>query len=202
MNDFDYLNEISAKTPVEKPAAPFFDKKLKILLFTLIGVVVVVVATLLLVVALTPAETNPVSELSELNLRSSSLQKTLSTYNSKVKSSKIRSAGTTLSTSLLALETSTKSTLKDSYGLESSSLSLSASSQSLLDSTTKNLESARLNGLLDRYFAREMAYQIAHLLLLEETALSKTSDSAVKEYLESSHDSLSHSYGTFSSFVE
>ena len=100
MNDFDYLNEISAKTPVEKPAAPLFDKKLKILLFTLIGVVVVVVATLLLVVALTPAETNPVSELSELNLRSTSLQKTLSTYNSKVKSSKIRSAGTTLSTSL------------------------------------------------------------------------------------------------------
>ena len=202
MNDFDYLNEISAKTPVEKPAAPLFDKKLKILLFTLIGVVVVVVATLLLVVALTPAETNPVSELSELNLRSTSLQKTLSTYNSKVKSSKIRSAGTTLSTSLLALETSTQSTIKDSYGIESSSLSLSASSQSLLDSTTKNLESARLNGLLDRYFAKEMAYQIAHLLLLEETALSKTSDPAVKEYLESSHDSLSHSYETFSSFVE
>ena len=202
MNDLEYLNSISPNTAQGKPAGSFPPKPVKIAFFALLGLIVVSVLALLLITLFTPAEVNPSADLASVYLRASSLEETVSTYNSKVKSPSLRAAGTTLNTILTDLKSRSSETLTKTYGVKLKSLAPSASEKSSFDATSKKLETARLNGILDRTYASEISYQISHLLLAEETALPNISDKSTIEYLSSSYTSLANLLETFSSFSE
>lgn len=205
MNDLDYLNQISSPLPSDLPptgiksltSGPLFKILIGILAFVIISVIGVILIT-----ALTPKEVTIESELTRINLRSTYLLDYISTYSPRVKSSNLRAAGSTLSTALTQLETNTSKTLSEIYGLSPTESDLSPEDSKLLEDTSLALEHARLNGLLDRYFASEMAYQISHLLILEDATISRSPDPEVTEYLESSRATLTQLEETFSSFSE
>ncbi|MBQ6130625.1 hypothetical protein IJI72_03005 [Candidatus Saccharibacteria bacterium] len=200
MNDLEYLNSISPTSAQKKPALPFFDKKMKIVLFSLLGAVIVAVATAVLVPMLTPEPANPSADLSLVYARASSLETVVSTYNSKISSPSLRAAGTTLDTILTDLSSRTSSTLAETYKIKKPTIS--ANETSAFQKATEKLESARLNGLLERAYASEIAYQISRLSLAEEAALESVSDSPTRDYLSSSYTSLAQLYETFSSYSE
>ena len=200
MNDLEYLNQISAQVP-QKPAGFFSDKKTRTL-FGILGGVLLLSIILAVVVMTLPKPSSASDELSRLYLRSDAVNKLITTYNKSVKSSSLRSHGTSLSTVLTDLKTSSSSTLKDSYGITPSSLALSAEDSALVQKSASALETARLNGILDRSYASELAYQISHLLILEDLARSKTSDAYIREYLDSSSASLQALESEFSNFSD
>ena len=202
MNDMAYLQQISVGTNPSPAPSPLFSGKAFKLLGLFAGIALFLILLLTLVSALTPKETSLDTELSRIYLRASSLNEMVTSYNSSVKSSSLRASGASLSVLLTELSTSSASSLDTLYGLKSDKLSLSAEDSALLDKSTTALESARLNGILDRAFASEMSYQISHLLILEDLALSKSSDPAVSSYLESSRSSLTTLQSSFSNFSE
>lgn len=56
--------------------------------------------------------------------------------------------------------------------------------------TTEKLEEARLNGVFDRVYAREMSYRLTTIMIQLDTLHKTTDDAALKEYLESTYKNL------------
>ncbi len=205
MNDMAYLQQISAENrsaPAGNALSDLFSGKTFKILSVLVVVTLVVILALSVISAAMPKPTTVDSDLSRIYLRSESLLETIKTYNSSVKSSELRAAGASLSAVLTDLSSNSAATLESAYGLKTSDLKLSSADSALLSKTSDALASAKLNGLLDRSYASELSYQISHLLLLEDSALSKTSDSAVSDYLASSKSSLENLNLVFSNFSE
>ena len=201
MNDLDYLNQISAGVPSSKPVAPFFDKKTK----TVLGIVAVAIVAIIVLFTVSSSAPKPLeadAELGRIYNRSSSLLKTIDEYNRDVKSSSLRAAGSSLQTVLLELQSGSNSLLESYYGVKADSYPLTGEDSSLLEGTNSNLEKARLNGLLDRHYASELAYQFSHLMIVEDQAISKSSSHTISEFLEDSKSSLTQLQETFASFSE
>ena len=202
MNDMAYLQQISAGTNPSPASSSLFSGRAFRLLGLFAAAALVIILALALLSAATPKESSLDVELSRINLRASSLNELISSYNSSVKSSSLRASGASLSVLLTELASSSSSSLETLYGISASDLSLSSDDAALLDKSSSALESARLNGILDRAYASELSYQISHLLILEELALSKSSNSAVSDYLSSSYSSLTTLQSSFSNFSE
>ncbi|MBQ8996810.1 hypothetical protein IJ095_02170 [Candidatus Saccharibacteria bacterium] len=202
MNDMAYLQQISAGTNPSPASSSLFSGRAFRLLGIFAAAALVIILALALLSAATPKESSLDVELSRINLRASSLNELISSYNSSVKSSSLRASGASLSVLLTELASSSSSSLETLYGISASDLSLSSDDAALLDKSSSALESARLNGILDRAYASELSYQISHLLILEELALSKSSNSAVSDYLSSSYSSLTTLQSSFSNFSE
>ena len=200
MNDLEYLNQISAK-PAPAPTG-FFDKKTK--LIAIIGGVVLFLAIVLMIVSggSSKSDATESSELSRLYLRASSLEETVNNNLKSLKSSSLRSSAASLSALLTEAKSSSSTVLESSFGIKTSSLKPSSEDTKLIDTTNKALESARLNGILDRKFASEMHYQIELFLLIENSVLKKTSNESLSSYLTSSYESLSRLSETLYSFSE
>ncbi len=208
MNDLEYLNQISAKVPAPaKPASKLSVEK--IILRTILGLVaftIVAVAALFAVTALQPAETTLESDVARIYHRSSAIMQTISSYNSYVKSSKLRSTAASLNTILTELNTNAELTITKSYGLTMASLPASEQDTLITDNSTQTLEKARLNGILDRYYASELETQLSYLLIIEESLVNKLTDSPIDQsianYLSSSKASLEQLDKTLSSYSE
>ena len=61
---------------------------------------------------------------------------------------------------------------------------------------------AKINGILDRIYAHKMAYEISIMLSEENRIYNSTSDSALKDLIGTSHNSLEQLYDKFNSFSE
>ena len=101
MNDLEYLNQISVK-PAAAPTS-FFDKKTKLLIMIVGGVLLLAIILMVALSGSTSSEPTEVSELYRVNYRASEIEKIIQTYNSKIKSSNLRSTGATLSVLLAEL---------------------------------------------------------------------------------------------------
>lgn len=197
MNDLEYLNQISAGVNRQQKPAGFFDKKMKIIVGVFAGVLILFIVLLVASGSSNSPEVTDVSELNRLYARSLELTKTINEYNGSVRSSSLRSTGTSLST--LLTEVSSTST---SYLGEIKTEELAADDAKNLTELNASLENARLNGILDRRYASEMYYQIRYLIIIENTVHEKTADANLKTYLESSSASLSRLGETFNNFSE
>lgn len=201
MNDLDYLNQISAGVSAPKSATPFFDKKMKTVLGIAVGAVIMIII-LFAMTASTPKVATADEELGRIYNRSKTLLELIETYNSRVKSSSLRAAGSSLQTVLTELESGSETYMTSVYGLNAADFAMTAADTALVEGTSENLEKASLNGLLDRYYASEMSYQIAHLLIVENQALEKSSNADINSFLENSETSLNRLQETFSSYSE
>lgn len=63
------------------------------------------------------------------------------------------------------------------------------------------LENGRLNGILDRVYTREMTYQIAMLISLEQETYNKTKKDILKEALTSSMSNLDKLHEQFDNYM-
>ncbi|MBR2587284.1 hypothetical protein IKE71_02840 [Candidatus Saccharibacteria bacterium] len=203
MNDLEYLNQISVK-PAPAPAK-FFDKKTK-LLAIILGAIIFLAIAFLVATSGGSSTSRPdeSSELSRVYYQSLSLEETITTYNGKVKSSDLRSYGTTLLTLLTELRQTTGTYLEESLGLKvgEASTNMLPADLEYINETNSALESARLNGILDRKYASELYYQASRLMIFENSAYGETSSESLKSFLSSSYKSLSNVADSLSSFSE
>ena len=205
MNDMAYLQQISATnrpTPASGSLAALFHDKMFRLVGILVVVALLILGALAIISASMPQPTTAADELSRIYLRSVTLSETVKSYNSSVKSSELRADGASLSAVLADLSSNSATILSSAYQLETKSLSSPQQDTESLAKTADTLSQAKLNGLLDRYYASELSYQISYLILLEDSALTKTDDTAIRDYLTTSRSSLQTLQASFAKFSE
>ncbi len=147
------------------------------------------------------------SQVEQIQLRSSNLIKTITTYNKSLKSSSLRSSGQSLSNVLTETNRELTNILKSDYAAtDESDTTLSAttktSEQNYIKKVNETLETARLNANLDRTYARQMALEVSLLSSLESSLLEKTSNTSLKNILNTSLKNLSSLHTSFDSFTD
>ena len=208
MDNKEYLEKIASETRKNKPIASGFLGKLglsPLMKKLLIGGVVLAFLIIILGAALGGGG-NKNSErdlVDKLSLRTTNLVTSIEKYTGKVKSSSLRSMGNSLKAFLnqvnYAVSTSLANDFDDTSGQpqkEQTGLDEEAWAADL----DAALEGARLNGLLDRAYAREYAYQIGMLIDLENDIIRKTNKSDLKSALEKSVNDLDQLYPQFNNF--
>jgi len=200
MNSMDYLNKISSETKTKPTSSSLFSSKpLRIGLIAAAALAIFIIIFGLI-------KNNSTSEndlLETLNLRATNLTTSVDAYTKHVKSSNLRSAGSSLSSVLESI------TLNLTPELEAKGLKPEKPSSKILESETTlsnslnySLESGKLNGILDRTYAREFALQISLLLSLESELYSETSNENLKTFINTSYESLKTLYPNFDEFSE
>jgi hypothetical protein len=139
-----------------------------------------------------------------LKLRSDNIQTVITEYNASIKSSDLRSTNTSLSGILSdvssTLETYITSTL--SVKQKEYTKKVVDKEASALEELKNELFEAKINGMLDRTFARKMVYETQNLINYENTLKKATGNESLKSYLSSSVNSLMVLHDTFSDFSE
>lgn len=175
MNNLEYLNQISKTSrPVKTGAnANGFGTIIKI---AVIGVVAFIVLMILGLVIGKKADSS--SNLgAQIYTRTTNLEKTVTTYNKSLRSSKLRSIGLTLSSTLTAALNQMDEPLKSQASKDKE---VTASESEYSANLDQILTSAKLNGMLDRTYANQMQLQTALLLSLLEQAINHTKDENLK----------------------
>lgn len=200
MDKMAYLQEISAK-PSKSPllsSEGFFSKKVLIPLAA-----VAVFAIIIIIVGMATGGTPKSLESTlRLNNRTSNLIATLNTYNKNLKSSELRSMGSSLLSVLQSTQTPLADSVQNDFGKinKSTEEDLAAEETEYITNVNTTLENARLNGTLDRVYAREIAYQIAMLRALQQECAESTTNDALKTSLTTSMVSLNNLYTQFTNF--
>lgn len=207
MDNLEYLNQISSRAPA--PAAPartslLDNKLLRIVLGALLGIGLLLIILLAASGSGKSSEPAELANLRELYLRTNNLTSVIGTYNKQIKNSSLRFAGSSLSVVLENSKNNFSSLLESDYGVKPSDLKPESfpALASAFSELSSSLETARLNGLLDRTYANEMAYEISVLLILENSILEKTSSETLVSALKNSSSSLETLSEDFSKYSE
>lgn len=175
MNNLEYLNEISKTSrPVKTgKGANGFGTIIKI------AVAGIAVFVLLLIIGMVIGKkSDSTANLGpQIYLRTTNLEKTVTTYNRSLRSSKLRSIGLTLSSTLTGAINQMDPTFKNSI---SKNKELTASETEYIAELENTLTTAKLNGMLDRTYANQMQLQTALLLSMLEQAINHTKDENLK----------------------
>ena len=193
----DYLNQISAQTrsvPNPKAAAanaPIFSPKM---LKILIGVAVVTVL-IIIVGMITGGGDSGATELDNLarvELRMNNLNTEITNYNKFIKSSKVRAIGLSFSSLLANTIRDFEAELDASYEYDEDEISATVTSEEEAHNTELDdtLLEARLNGLLDVAFPRQMSYEIESLLIIYPQASKTTKNEKMISIMNEASKSL------------
>ncbi len=175
MNNLEYLNQISKTSrPVKNSGNnQGFGTIIKI---AVIGVVAFII--LFIVGAIISSKSNSASTLGpQIYIRTTNLEKTINTYNKSLRSSRLRSIGLTLSSTLTAATNQLDPFFKSSASKDKNLTQSETEYQANLDGTLTN---AKLNGMLDRAYANQMQLQTSLLLSMLEQAINHTRDENLK----------------------
>lgn len=202
MEGQEYLNQISASNrPVSKPSKGLFSSK-----FFIIGIVFVVVLVIIIIFGML-LSSNKGGEKNlayALNLHVSNTADVMQDYQSKVKSSDLRSSSASLYAVLTNTGRDLNNYITEKYGKKDKDFdkTLTENASMAKDELTNDLFEAKINGNLDRIYAHKMAYEIS-LIATEETKLiSTTSNTELKEFLTESYNSLENLYEKFNNYSE
>ncbi|MBQ3326064.1 hypothetical protein IJG79_02890 [Candidatus Saccharibacteria bacterium] len=212
MDNKEYLESIAKDTRSAGPAKtgafsigsltipPVFKK---ILLG--IGIALVVLLIVAIIVGIAGSGGNKERDyIDKIYLRSSHLVKETGTYNKLVKSSQLRSMGTSLLAVLNETQFSMSNILKNDFGATTPDTpeneKTTEEENAVMVEYLNTLENARLNGTLDRVYARELTYQIGMLLSLEHEAYANTKKDNLKSALTTSMNNLNQLYTQFGDF--
>ncbi len=201
MDNIAYLNQISAENRASQTnSGGLFSPKLLIIL----GAVVLIAIIIIIGGSLSSGSEKGVDLVSQINLRSVNLSKTISTYNKQTKSSELRSIASSLSSILTETSSKTTELLSSVYGLKNGKVSekITQKETAHIEAVNDELEKARLNGLLDRNYVRVLTLQTGLLMSLESECLSRTNNSDVKNVLSNSYANLASIYETLSNYSD
>ena len=203
MDNKSYLNQISAENrPVKKSKASNilsspFTKILAIGIVVLIAIVIVGAI-------LGNNKDNTKNKTIALGLHTKNLITTINYYQPSIKSSILRSSSAALSTILNSTKSAIDTYLTNKYELKEKDIEqkIVDSENALFVELDNSLIEAKINGLLDRTYARQMAYEISVVMNRESEIYKTIKDENLKTSLSSSYDSLGQLYDSFDSFSE
>lgn len=210
MDNKAYLEQIASETRSSKPKATGFlgklglNPKMKKLLIggAILAVIIIVFGSIL---SSSGGDKNTERDLvDKLSLRTTNLISVIEEYNPYIKSSKLRSLANSLKAVLNQVNYAANTSLADDFDAKNSK---PEKEQTTLDEDAWKLElqesltTARLNGILDRKFAPEYAYQIGMLISLENDIIKKSKKDNLKTALDNTIPNLDQLYNQFDNFT-
>ena len=212
MDNMAYLQQIagvdnSVAQQVKKNNDNVFKKIFNV--WTILGTVLFIV--ILVIVAVVASSMNKV-DTKDQDLMAQSYwtayylnEETLTDYTKLVKNSDIRNMSASLKSVLEEIIKSDNDIMKAKFGVEVSKM------KPKTDEVPKNaekqnqelngvLEEARLNGILDRVFLREMTMQIAYLRAYQSEIAERTGDADAKAFATKAYSNLDNLYEQFHNF--
>lgn len=199
MDNQAYLNQIAASNRPEK--TPKFSGVLKNNIFK-IGAIAVGLFILIFIIGqiLSGIKGDPKQDFFDFKARLDNTSKTIKSYQGLVKSSRLRSYSASLAT---ILSTTTKAT--EDYSTRTYQKTKIAGTEAVTKAAEElenDLHDAKINGFLDRVYARKLAYEISVIMAEESKLIKSIKDEEYKKALQSSYDSLSVIKDSFASFSE
>ena len=191
----DYLNQIAPQTTQKR--------RLGGPMKLIIGLIIAGVIILTFAIIFNVINSGQRSPIEQLSARLVSTEAIAKDAQSRLKTSRLRSANSNLQVYF----TNTNRDLAEplaAVDVDPKKLSESVTKEeaALAAATTNRLEDARLNAVYDRTYAREMAYQLSTLLALMQRVYQSTNSSSLKEYLETSYQNLEPLQKSFADYSE
>lgn len=210
MNNKDYLEKIASDTRTSKPSGKgLFGGKVNLspnmIKGLIIGAAAVFVVMIIGIILTSGDKNKEIDYVDKINLRTNNMITAISDYTKKIKSSELRSMGNSLKAVLTETNYAVGASLKEEFGVKNTSKPNKEKTQTDEDAIaaemTETLENGRLNGILDRVFTREMTYQIALLMSLEQETYGKTNKENLRISLESSINNLQMLHEQFDNYA-
>ncbi len=206
MDNKEYLEKIAKETrSTGKPKKKLFGLELSpTMIKVLIGGTILVVVMMFVGMLFSGDGNKERDYVDKIYLRTTNLIAETGNYNKLVKSSKLRSMGTSLIAVLTETQYAISTSLKEEFGAKS--VEKPDKEQTKIDEDAvmvdylETLENGRLNGILDRVYAREVAYQIGMLISVENDAYRRTKKPNLRAAIEKSKSNLEPLYDQFNTF--
>ena len=189
----DYLNQIAPQAP-KRPLFTFGIKQIIIL-----GVALVVLVSIIAGIV-NAASSGKKAPLEQLSARLTATEAVAVDAQANLKSSKLR----TLNSNLKLFMTNTNRDIAEPLLIAGvNTAKLDKKIVALEDTTelTDRLEDARLNGVYDRTYAREMAYQLGNTLTLMSQIYTSTRSESLKSFIQTAYDNLKPTQESFATFT-
>lgn len=202
MDNQEYLKQISSTVRPEKKSTGFLSSTLfKVIVGGVAAIIVVVVMGSIL----TGGQTNNKERLTSLKLHIENTLSIISSYQSNIKSSSLRSSSTSFSGVLSNTNRELTDYIKErklSYKNDSAEYKkMKKDADNHKDELDADLFEAKINGILDRIFAHKMALEIS-LIAAEEDSISRAEGGVLESILSTSYNSLNNLYDNFNEFSE
>lgn len=142
---------------------------------------------------------NDKADLSTLSIRLANLQTVADDSQKNAVSSRLRGTNTSLSLTLANANRDIGPLLAE-HDVDPKKIDAKITAAENTDDLNERLEDARLNGIFDRIYAREMAYELETVLILLEQLNSNTKSKEQKEYLATTYDNIRPIQESFAKF--
>lgn len=202
MDGQEYLNQISASNrPLKSAKGGFWRSK-----YFMWGMGALAALIFIIIIgAILGSVKGGEKDLSySLLLHIDNTSQTIQEYQSKIKSSELRSSSASLYGVLTNTSKALTEYLEAKYNYKEGDVGDRLVEQATLekDGLVADLFEAKINGILDRIYAHKMAYEISLFTSEEARLINTTGDSTLKELLTTSHSSLENLYEKFNGFSE
>lgn len=200
MDNQAYLDQISAK-PIKAASAPdFLHSKF---LYIILGGIVAFILIMLLGAVMNSGE-NTQTKCEKLYLHTENLSQIINDFQPSIKSSQLRSDSTSFHSILSNVALINTNFLTKNYDFKKNNINgkLKTNEDELYAELNNDLFDAKINGLLDRTYARKMAHEVAIIRTYIKDIVSKTKDQDFKNELSRFNDSLDVLENAFDSFSE
>lgn len=201
MNKQEYLDQISARAPVQKKGLPGFltSKFFWIVIGTLLGLALILGVGS----ALSGNKTSTEDKVSELVLQIAGLNEVIGSYQGSVKSSTLRGYSASLSSVLSNTNSQLTSFATETYKFKEKNVDEEIQNRVAehIQELDNELFSAKITGNLDEIFDLKMVYEISLIASQEQSILSTAKNSALVDILSPSLDSLSNLSNEFDQYT-
>lgn len=203
MEGQEYLNQISMQNRPQKHSKMGKIFSSKIFMVSIIGVILLVVIMIVGAI-LGGSRTNEKELAYKLKLHIDNTSAVISEYQPSVNSSDLRSNSASLLSILANTNRDLTAYLTDAYSYKSGSEGETLINDAKLnaDGLRAVLFNAKINGILDRIYASQVAYEVSLIMNEESKIYNKTNNDNLKNILSSSYSSLENLYNAFKSFSE
>ncbi len=210
MDNMAYLQQIAGVDNSMKakanPKSPF-SKFLNVWTFVGLGIfIVLIIGVALLVAALNKVDTKDQDLMQQSYWRSRYIvEETMEKYSENLKNSDIRDKTSSLKSVLNEIMLNSKNLLLDKNGFDIESINedddpIAVEQKKFNTEFNTELENARLNGILDRIYIREVAMQIAYLRSYQSEIVERTKDDDIRSVAEKAKNNLDNLYDQFQNF--
>lgn len=196
-------NSMKAKANQNSP----FSKFLNVWTFVGLGIfIVLIIGVALLAAALNKVDTKDQDLMQQSYWRSRYIvEETMEQYSENLKNSDIRDKTSSLKSVLNEIMLNSKNLLLDKNGFDIESINedddpIAVEQKKFNTEFNTELENARLNGILDRIYIREVAMQIAYLRSYQSEIVERTKDDDIRSVAEKAKNNLDNLYDQFQNF--
>ena len=203
MESQDYLNQISTKPVAKKDAGGISGLLKSKIVWLIVGALGLFILFAILGAVLSSNKGDMKSDLVRFQLHLENTSNVISEYQSKVKSSTLRSHSASLSTVLENTHSKITNYLAEKYNMKKNeNKKLAEQMKTEQDALMNELFEAKITGVLDRTYAHKMAYEISLFLTEEAKILKVSKDDVLNDIINESYNSLKILYDNFNNFSE